>query len=253
MEMSLIKKTFVLSDGKPKGYFTVVRVGNDGGVKIVGESFVAGMKAYVKIGGESQIVILTGKRTEAELNITVGQGDGVGCVVYDEKGIVASGGKEISDREKRNLLEPVAAISEQPGFSAPPAANEKSGEENEQGDEEREMLSRLGEEKSGYYIGISDKIDELFVVYPQERLLMQAIPDSEWVKVTYDGEDYYVVGKLREDGKVRYLGYGVPGKANVKPPKVADGIADWFPLENPDGYDGYWLFFQDAETGKIDG
>lgn len=301
MEMSLIKKTFVLSDGKPKGYLTVVRVGNDGGVKIVGESFVAGMKAYVKIGGESQIVILTGKRTEAELNITVGQGDGVGCVVYDEKEIVASGGKEISDREKRNLLEPVAVISEQPVFSAPPArpqsddtvlsedptqnrqtsdnkteerdetvdekggetdevtgetgigANEKSGEENEQGDEEREMLSRLGEEKSGYYIGISDKIDELFVVYPQERLLMQAIPDSEWVKVTYDGEDYYVVGKLREDGKVRYLGYGVPGKANVKPPKVADGIADWFPLENPDGYDGYWLFFQDAETGKIDG
>ena len=132
-------------------------------------------------------------------------------------------------------------------------SNETEQTEKEQADEEREMLSRLGDEKSGYYIGISDKIDELFVVYPQEKMLTAAIPDSEWVKVAYDGEDYYVVGKLSEDGRVRYLGYGVPGKADVKPPKVADGIADWFPLSGLDGFDGYWLFFQDAETGKIDG
>ena len=115
------------------------------------------------------------------------------------------------------------------------------------------MLRRLGEEKTGYYLGISDRIDELFVVYPAEKGLSEAIPDSEWVKVNYDGEDYYVVGRLKDNGKVRFLGYGVPGKESVKPPKAADGIAQWFPLSGTDGYDGYWLFFQDAETGKIDG
>ena len=91
------------------------------------------------------------------------------------------------------------------------------------------------------------------VVYPAEKGLSEAIPDSEWVKVNYDGEDYYVVGRLKDNGKVRFLGYGVPGKESVKPPKAADGIAQWFPLSGMDGYDGYWLFFQDAETGKIDG
>ena len=115
------------------------------------------------------------------------------------------------------------------------------------------MLRRIGEGTTDYYVGISDRVDELFVVYPKEERLTEAIPDSEWVKVKYDGEDYYVVGRLSENGKVSYLGYGVPGVENLKPPKVADGIANWFPLPGLDGYDGYWLFFQDADTGKIDG
>ena len=117
--------------------------------------------------------------------------------------------------------------------------------------EEQEMFARLAKGKKDFYHGISDKVDEMFIVYPSEDKLSETIPESEWVKINYDSDGYYVVGRLRNNGKVVYLGYGVPGKAGVKPPKVADGIANWFPLQL-EGYDGYWLFFQDAETGKID-
>ena len=117
--------------------------------------------------------------------------------------------------------------------------------------EEQEMLNRLSQGKTDFYIGISDKVDEMFVVYPKEEKLSSVIPDSEWVKINYDGDDYYVVGRLKDNGKVKYLGYGVPGVEGVRPPKIADDITNWFPLAL-DGYDGYWLFFQDAETGKID-
>lgn len=117
--------------------------------------------------------------------------------------------------------------------------------------EEQEMLNRLSQGKTDFYIGISDKVDEMFVVYPREEKLSSVIPDSEWVKINYDGDDYYVVGRLKDKGKVKYLGYGVPGVKGIRPPKIADDITNWFPLVL-DGYDGYWLFFQDAETGKID-
>lgn len=323
--MSLIKKTFVLTDKTPKGYVTLVRVGNESGAKIVGETFKQGMKAYLKIGRQSQTVILLGKRTEAELNIELSSSDAVSCLIVSDGEIIASGGKELSEREKSVIVGKIAektdgetATAKSDENTAVAAINAENSDENggtqennenengaaqEQADEtengetekaetdgtekaeegndpedgagraetendgqsaeengqgevksaEEDMLGRLKEEKSGYYLGISDKIDELFVVYPNERLLEEAIPDSEWVKVNYDGDDYYVVGKLKDDGKVRYLGYGVPGREDVKPPKAADGIASWFPLANLDGYDGYWLFFQDAETGRIDG
>lgn len=320
--MSLIKKTFVLTDRTPKGYVTLVRVGNESGAKIVGETFTQGMKAYLRIGRQSQTVTLAGKRTETELDVELSNADAVSCVVYSEGKIIATGGKELTEREKNALIdgknvksdedekkdktpfaetastaaaeivEPETEETEVSEEGTDPSAESEQGvteegqnrrrieeettEENAEGGEdpapesenesrtesggersaesdENDMLVRLKEEKSGYYLGISDKIDELFVVYPNEKLLEEAIPDSEWVKVNYDGDDYYVVGKLKENDKVRYLGYGVPGVAEIKPPKVADGIASWFPLGGLNGYDGYWLFFQDAETGRIDG
>ena len=136
----------------------------------------------------------------------------------------------------QTVAEPAAEWEETPTTEAP----------------ETELLRRLGKGNGDYYLGIRDKVDELFVVYPREDALCGVIPESEWVRINYDGDDYYVVGKLKDGDKVRYLGYGVPGVENVRPPKVADGIANWFPVRDLQGYEGYWLFFQDAETGRIE-
>lgn len=294
--MSLVKKTIVLSNGSPKGYVTLVRVGNEVGVKIVGETFREGMTAVVRIGRETFESPLSGKRTETETSVLLAPDSIVGCAVLDGERIVATGGRiaesDLSDRKKEEEMKAeIPVVSTEPSPAPSPAEGERPKEEREREDpkkeeqniesseeeeketneaesaenaeredekgendatEEREMLRRIGEGTENYYVGISDRVDELFVVYPPETNLSRAIPDSEWVKVRYDGEDYYVVGKLSEEGKVKYLGYGVPGFESLKPPKVADGIANWFPLAGVEGFDGYWLFFQDAETGKID-
>ena len=295
------------------------------GVKIVGEAFEEKMKAYIKIGGETVIKELSGKRSELELEIPLEYDDIITCVVFNDKETVAVGGRHITEREIREIRAEADKIEyeqktsrndglnseereksealktiknnggkeqntteeertdtkndfnsekkeseektdgltdnvkaetanrekEQKEWKADKTEEQKIGNE-EDDSEEREMLRRLQIGKKNYYIEISDKVDELFVVYPKEKILSETIPDSEWVKIKYDGEDYYVVGKLKENNKVKYLGYGVPGVEKVKPPKITDGIANWFPLEGLTGYDGYWLFFQDAETGKID-
>ena len=134
------------------------------------------------------------------------------------------------------------------------SSEENTAEENLESDEETlkgDMLQRLSKKRCNYYNEISGQIDELFVVHPREKNLENLIPDSDWIKVSYDKDGYYVIGRLYGDGKVIYLGYGVPGVENVSPPKVAQGIANWIPMKGLDNYEGYWLFFQNADTGKI--
>lgn len=281
--MTLIKKTIVLTEGGgARGFATIVRVGRETGVKVVGDDIKKGDKLFIRVDKHTQILTLDGKRTESALRLSIENNSDVSCVIISDGRIIAKGGKELRPSELNRILseekagpQPVTAtvnsLDTEPGktISEPEttenavnevAENEKGEESDASGgisesvdnEEQREFIERLSQEKSGYYIGIRDKVDELFVVYPSEEKLTAAIPDSEWVRINYDNEDYYVVGRLKENGKVAYVGYGVPGKEAIKPPKVAEGIANFLPISGLDsGYDGYWLFFQDADTGKI--
>ncbi len=282
--MTLIKKTIVLTEGGgARGFATIVRVGRETGVKVVGDDIRKGDKLFIRVDKNTQIITLDGKRTESALKLSIENNSDVSCVIISDGRIIAKGGKELRPSELNRILseekagqQPVAATANsldtepektisEPETTENSVNEESEPDENETGvtddggasenidnEEQREFIERLSQEKSGYYIGIQDKVDELFVVYPSEEKLTATIPDSEWVRINYDNEDYYVVGRLKENGKVAYVGYGVPGKEAIKPPKVAEGIANFLPISGLDnGYDGYWLFFQDADTGKI--
>jgi hypothetical protein len=286
--MMLVKRTVVLSKGAKKGYLVVVRVGGEVGVKIVGDDFSGGMTAYIKIGRNTEAVNLGGKKTERDVKIPFSDSDDISCAVIGDGKVVADGGKAFSENELSAFINAASEdaapnpetdatrnaetnASSETLFSAPPpkppvekdaenAVSHKKKEQSAESEEPKEnagvrddLFGRLSAEKSGFYISISDKIDELFVVYPVEKSLSAVIPDSEWVKINYDKDEFYVVGRLYENNKVAYLGYGVPGVEKVKPPKAAGNIASWMPVSDLEGYEGYWLFFQDAETGKIDG
>ncbi len=236
--MALIKKTIVLTDKKTVGYASVIQVGSETGVKVVGEDFSTGMEAILRIGNKKYRVPLSGKKTETSLAAEINSDDEIGCVIVLEKEIVASGGATV----------PAEYLAEPPAE----AERERTSSANEKENEDREILDRLTKERKNYYSSVKSKVEEMFVVYPAEKTLSMLIPDSEWVQVRYDGEDYYVVGRLRDDnGKVVYLGYGVPGIKTVRPPKVTDGITTFLP-EKEDSDKGYWLFFQNADSGKIE-
>ena len=237
--MALIKKTIILTDKKTVGYASVIRVGSETGVKIVGETFDSGMEAVLRIGKATYRFSIAGKRTETSLSAEVNADDEIGCLILRGEETVAFGGAPV----------PTGSVQER---SAPISEEKPSPDKPQEKTEDKEILDRLTKERRDYYFTVRNKVDELFVVHPAEEKLSALIPDSEWVKVRYDGEDYYVVGRLRdESGKVVYLGYGVPGVKDVRPPKVADGIATFLPEQ--EGSDkGYWLFFQNADNGKIE-
>ncbi len=271
--MNLIKKTIILTDSDAEGYVSVIRVGTDVGAKIVGANFKKGMYAGLKIGsGETIYAILDGEKTEITLdNVSFRQNDSIGCVVTDGEKLVARGGngvktQDVNDHfaEATKELEPetIATIELFPDETDETAASataekpepvENSSDEEKNEEAEREsLLQKLSVNTGGdFYNGIREKLDDLFVIHPSATHLNELIPNSEWIKINYDGDDYYVVGKLKENNRTVLIGYGVPGKKTTTPPKIADEIASYLAVDGISPYDGYWLIFQDANTGKI--
>lgn len=103
-----------------------------------------------------------------------------------------------------------------------------------------------------FYDEMKGQIDYLFANNPSEDYLEQLLPNSKWVKVSIDDNgDYYVLGLLYEEEKLKYICYGVPGVYQKFPPRELSGYPIWFPLDEgrPEGF-GYWLSYQDADNGE---
>ena len=77
------------------------------------------------------------------------------------------------------------------------------------------------------------------------------MPDSDWVRIDFGKNKFYVVGVIREGKKPKYICYGVPAEKRGEPPDALKGYCSFLPasLFDLDGK-GYWMMYQDAETGK---
>ncbi len=78
-------------------------------------------------------------------------------------------------------------------------------------------------------------------------------PDSEWVKISYPGPTgwwHYISGKIRNKDTVVAKVLGVPGEYGMAPPIWLEGFGTYMRCVTPDAR-GYWLMFQDAETGEV--
>lgn len=108
------------------------------------------------------------------------------------------------------------------------------------------------DDKDTFFDGIKEQIQTLFGKFPEEEILKEIIPESKWVKIDYEEKgEYYVVGLLYENDQVKYVCYGVPSIYSNEPPKDLKGFAQWLPIDvgKQDGF-GYWITYQDAETGE---
>ncbi len=80
-----------------------------------------------------------------------------------------------------------------------------------------------------------------------------AFPNSEWVKISYPGPTgwwHYISGKIRSGETVVIKVLGVPGEYGMAPPIWLEGFGTYMRSAIPDA-SGYWLMFQDAETGEV--
>ena len=112
----------------------------------------------------------------------------------------------------------------------------------------------IQEEKASenFYDEIKEQIESLFSRYPEESFLNEIITNSKWIKVDYeDSGEYYVIGLIYDDGKIKYISYGIPGEYKIKPPRELSENAQWLPLDPNKPEDlGYWLTYQNAENGE---
>jgi len=99
-----------------------------------------------------------------------------------------------------------------------------------------------------FYSQVHNSISELFEHYPSDDVLCKLIPESKFVKVDYENTgDYYSVGLISEEGHLKYICYAIPSKKGSQPPADLEGFSQWIEVDKDSGY---WLMYQDAETGE---
>lgn len=101
---------------------------------------------------------------------------------------------------------------------------------------------------NNFYYAVKPQIDEMFVCYPLEDRLCDAVPNSKWVHVD-TGDGYYVVGVLFNEEEPSFICYGVPSPAKTQPPKELQNACVWLPVG--DEGSGYWIIYQSARNGEI--
>lgn len=103
----------------------------------------------------------------------------------------------------------------------------------------------------GYYLAVKEEIDRLFKTYPRDKTLSGAFSCSEWVRVKGTAKDpQYLVGVLREDGRVNYICYALAAEDKNAPPDEIKNVCAFVPLSVYDDTQGFFVLFQSAASGE---
>ena len=109
----------------------------------------------------------------------------------------------------------------------------------------------IKKDKKPYYLSVAKELDTLFEKFPEDNSLSKILPDSRFVRINYSNERFYVVGIVKEEGKEKYICYGVPDNYSPYPPKPLKDCATFIPLSLFDlTGKGFWMIFQDALSGE---
>lgn len=123
-------------------------------------------------------------------------------------------------------------------------------EENKNEFREYEALTRTIK-NCDYYEKIKDKLEDIFIRFEECNDLTETLPNSKFVKIKYNENDYYYFGKVYEKAKVKFICYGVTGYYNERPNELLKNFS-FIPISNYElSGKGFYLIFQDAKTGEI--
>ena len=98
-----------------------------------------------------------------------------------------------------------------------------------------------------FYKKIENNLSQLFDAHEKDEELTLLIPSSKWVRVPIEGDGYYVVGVIENDGVPDIICYGVPDKDDSNPPQNSSDCRQWMELEK--GGRGDWMMYQSAMSG----
>lgn len=98
-----------------------------------------------------------------------------------------------------------------------------------------------------FYKKIEKNLSELFEKHQKDEELTLLINNSKWARVPIDGDGFYVVGVIENDGTPEIICYGVPDKDDSNPPQNSSDCRQWMEIEK--GGRGYWMMYQSAISG----
>lgn len=96
-----------------------------------------------------------------------------------------------------------------------------------------------------YYKEVRDRLDEARKKFPADDRLKKVFPQSEWFR-----SDGALLGIIYENGLPKYLCVAVEKTSDTPPPDMGEGCC-FVPLSLADDQDGFFITFQDADTGAL--
>lgn len=174
---------------------------------------------------------------------------------YDDEIVASENYYEFPDADMENLT--IKGEKDGGKGNSAPKRDGQNGQDLGK-DEDAQSLFRIAgaenigeDERACYYEKVKRELCTLFSKYPREEALCRLLPESDWVRIDFGKNKFYVVGVIREGKKPKYICYGVPAEKRSEPPDALKGYCSFLPasLFDLDGK-GYWMMYQDAETGK---
>lgn len=107
------------------------------------------------------------------------------------------------------------------------------------------------DENGKFYASIKERLDKIIYCHQKDYELSRIISNGEFVKINYDQEKYYLVGRIFEGCEVKYICYAVKGEYD-KAPKELEPYCKFIPLSPYSPLSvGYYVIFQSASDGKV--
>ncbi len=98
--------------------------------------------------------------------------------------------------------------------------------------------------ETDYYQSVKKEIGKVFLEFPPYYPLIRKYSQSFFVRIDFPTSDkYFVLGVLQQNGIVRYICYGLPAEQ--------EGFSDKDFVFVDSKPTGFWMLFQDAQTGQI--
>lgn len=107
------------------------------------------------------------------------------------------------------------------------------------------------ENKKSVIQAIIPQFKYVFENYEQDEILNALIPNSKFVKISENNEQYSI-GAIYENDEMKFICYAVMCNYNTPAPAELGEHYQWLPLDKEDPLsEGYYIVFQDATDLKI--
>ena len=241
----MIKKILVLRSIDGKSAVGTVRISVDRECSIEYSPKVEGAKCYL---------VVSGKIVEDTTSID-SLDDVVAMVVVEDKILYTSTTSmslstlsKIYEEHKRIVVHNVSSQEIDESISVIDSDNDTTKNCEDEHIKNSKTTIPPQSEPLAFYYKVRDALEETFVCYPLDDTLSKVIDGSEWVRIE-SGSSYYVVGKVYMEGVLKYICYGLPGDRSMSPPDELANHTQYIPI--PDTKGGYFVIFQDANTGEL--
>ena len=112
------------------------------------------------------------------------------------------------------------------------------------------LYENFNSQKGEFYDTVKEKFDQIIYCHARDEELCSALTNGEFCKIFYDEDRFYSVGRIFDNGKVKYLCYAVKGDI-TSAPKELFKYSKFLPLSPYEKTIGYYVIFQNAKNGEI--